>query len=169
MAAKQIHTARCSCGGVAFEATGAPILSADCYCDSCQEGARRIEALPGAPKVLSADGGTGYVLYRNDRVRCAKGVALLKNHKLTPGSPTNRVIATCCNTAMVVGFDDSKHWFSMYRARFAGDAPPPALRVCTKFKPAGTVLANDIPNHAGYPPGFILKLVAARIAMLFGG
>jgi hypothetical protein len=53
-----VRTSSCVCGRVRCEAAGAPILSGVCYCDDCQEGGRRIEALPHAAPVLDADGGT---------------------------------------------------------------------------------------------------------------
>ncbi len=67
---KKRTTARCSCGGVELEAIGAPITSAVCYCESCQEGSRQIEALPSGRPVCDPDGGTAMVLYRKDRVEC---------------------------------------------------------------------------------------------------
>lgn len=36
----------------------------------------------------------------------------LKRHKLKETSPTNRVVATCCNSAMFVTFDRGPHWVS---------------------------------------------------------
>ncbi|WP_231511928.1 hypothetical protein [Chondromyces apiculatus] len=123
--------------------------------------------MPGASPVQGPDGGTEFVLYRKDRARCTKGSQLLKRHKLREKSATNRVVATCCNAAMVLDFDDSKHWVSMYRARFQGDAPPLEVRVCTKFKPESSVLPDDVPSHSMYPFKFVTKLIAARIAMLF--
>jgi len=41
--------ARCACGGVEYEAIGAPITSVVCYCASCQEAGRAFEKLPAAP------------------------------------------------------------------------------------------------------------------------
>lgn len=162
-----LHT-RCACGSVELQAAGAPILSAICYCDDCQEGARRIEVLPGAGKVLDPDGGSAYILFRKDRVRCAKGAALLTDTKLKDTSPTKRVIASCCNSALYLGFDDSKHWLSLYRARFEEALPPVEMRICTKFKPAGVVFADDIPSYPMWPGKFVFKLLGARIAMLLG-
>jgi len=40
--------ATCICGSVEIEVVGTPIASVVCYCNDCQEGARNIEALPGA-------------------------------------------------------------------------------------------------------------------------
>jgi hypothetical protein len=51
---------------VKLEAVGRPILTASCYCASCQEAGSRFEQLPSAPPVLNPDGGTDYVLYRKD-------------------------------------------------------------------------------------------------------
>jgi hypothetical protein len=39
----------CTCGKVQIEVTGAPILTAECCCNSCRAGGDRIEQLPGAP------------------------------------------------------------------------------------------------------------------------
>jgi hypothetical protein len=159
-------TARCVCGRVEIEATGAPITSIVCYCNDCQEAGRQIEAMPNAPAVRDPDGGTGYVAYRKDRVSFLKGTALLKKHKLDGKSPTNRVVATCCNSPMVLNFDDGKWWVDIYRARYIGSAPAVQMRVCTKFKPDNAPLPDDVPSHPRYPLKFLGKLVGARIAML---
>ena len=66
-------SASCRCGKVELKLAGAPIFRAICYCKSCQEAGRRHQAAPGADAVVGADGGTDYVLYRKDRVRCVKG------------------------------------------------------------------------------------------------
>ncbi|HET9450370.1 MAG TPA: hypothetical protein VFO83_05785 [Aggregicoccus sp.] len=160
------RTARCTCGGVELEALGAPIASVVCYCDDCQEGSRQLEALPEAGPVREADSGTGYVLYRTDRVRYSRGAELLRGHKLNAKTATNRVVATCCNSAMVMRFDDSRHWVPVYRARFAGDVPPLQWRIGTKFKPPGVTLPKDVPSSARYPLGFIARLVSSSLAML---
>lgn len=163
-----IITATCTCGSVEVKAFGKPIVSAACYCDDCQKGAAQIEALPKAPAVRDTDGGTAYMLFRKDRFECSKGAELLKPHKLKETSPTNRVVATCCNSAMFVNFDRGPHWISAYRARFRGDLPPLQARICTKFKPEGVVLPEDVPSYRSYPPSFIVKLLASRIAMALG-
>jgi len=139
-----------------------------CYCDSCQEGGRRIEALPNAPPVLQPDGGTPYIVLRKNRVRCLKGAPYLKSFKLSGRSATNRVVATCCNSAMLLNFDDGKHWVDVYRPRLRGACPPLQMRVCTKFKPDGPPLADDVPIYPGHSFKFLGRLLAARIAMWVG-
>ena len=161
------RTARCSCRTVEIEALGTPITSVVCYCDTCQQGSREIEALTNAAPILSRDGGTAYVLFRKDRINYSKGADLLKPLKLDEKSTTSRVVATCCNSAMFMRFDDAKHWVPVYRARFQDDLPPVQWRICTKFKPANAVLPTDIPSSEMYPPGFMWKLLASRLAMLF--
>lgn len=160
---------RCSCGSVEIEAFGTPMTSVVCYCDTCQEGSRKIEALNNAPAILGPDGGTAYVLYRKDRLNYSKGAELLKGLKIDEKSTTSRVVATCCNSAMVMRFDDFKHWVPMYRARFQGDIPPLQWRICTKFKPANAEIPKDVPSSPMYPPGFMWKLLTSKISMLFGG
>jgi hypothetical protein len=67
---------------------------------------------------------------------------------------------------MYLNFDDGKHWVDLYRSRVKGDVPPVKMRICTKFKPASCNIPSDVPSHAGYPLRFLVKLLAARIAML---
>jgi hypothetical protein len=159
-------SAQCSCGAVVLALQGAPIGSFACYCDTCQEGSRDIEALPGAPAVRDAYGGTEYVLYRKDRVSYAKGQELVKSYTLERSPKTNRVVATCCNSALMMCFDDARHWIPVYRARLGPNAPAIQLRICTGSLPEGATLPDDVPAHRDYAPAFMMKLLAARIAML---
>ena len=146
----QKHLETCRCGKVTLEAVGRPILTASCYCASCQEAGRRFGQL------LNPDGGTDCVLFRKDRVRCVTGQEHLEEHRLKPGSPTRRVLATCCNSAMFADFTKG-HWLTMYRNRFAAGAPPVEMRVMTRDRRAGVVLADDVPSAAGYPARFMVR------------
>lgn len=157
-------SAACQCGKVKFEAVGRPILTGSCYCTSCQEAGRRFEQLASAPPVLNPDGGTCFVLYRKDRVQCVTGREYLKEHRLRPDSRTRRVVATCCNSAMFLDFTRG-HWLTMYRERFPTGAPPLEMRVMTKERRDGIELADDLPNYDGHSGKFMLKLIAAWIAM----
>jgi hypothetical protein len=161
-----MRLARCRCGCVELEAMGTPIASIVCYCDDCQEGSRRLEALPGAQPIRDAAGGTGYVLFRKDRIRYAKGQELLSGHKLIPSSASNRVTATCCNAAMALTFDDIRHWVPVYRARFGDAAPALQWRICTRFKPAGAEIPADVPGFAMYPLGLMARLLLSGIGTL---
>ena len=158
--------ATCQCGKVEFEATGSPILTLSCYCTSCQEAGRQFEHLASAPPVLDSDGGTGFILYRKDRVQCRMGQQYLEEHRLKPDSPTRRVIARCCNSAMFLDFTKG-HWLSMFRNRFPKGARPLEMRVMTKERRVGAELADDLPNYGGRSVKFMLKLIAAWIAMGF--
>ena len=136
--------APCRCGKVEFQIVGAPILRGICYCASCQEASRRHQASPGADSVLAEDGGTDYVLYRKDRVRCIQGGDLLEERRLKPDSPTRRMYARCCNTAMFLDFTKG-HWLTVYRGR----------------------LPNDMANYPGLSGKIMLKLLRAWMAMGF--
>jgi hypothetical protein len=160
--------AQCSCGAVTLLLRADPIGSVACYCDTCQEGSRRIEALPNAPPVREPDGGAAYVLYRKDRVTYAKGKELLKDYTLEQNPKTNRVVASCCNSAMLMRFDDARHWVPVYRARLGPTAPAIQMRICTSFLPENLALVSDVPSYREYAPAFMLKLLWSRIAMLFG-
>jgi hypothetical protein len=159
-------SATCQCGKVKFEAVGPPILTGACYCTSCQQAGRQFELLAAAPPVLDPDGGTGFILYRKDRVHCVMGQECLEEHRLKPDAPTRRVIATCCNSPMFLEFTKG-HWLSMFRNRFPAGAPPLEMRVMTRERRAGVELADDVPNYAAHSGKFMLKLIAAWIAMGF--
>jgi hypothetical protein len=59
------------------------------------------------------------------------------------------------------------HWLSMYRRRFAAGAPEIEMRVMTRDRRASVALPHDVPNYRGYSGKFMLKLLAAWIAMRF--
>src|SRR5690606_22558689 len=88
----------CRCGQVRLEVTGAPMVSAECCCNSCRRAAARFEQLPGAQPVLGPHGTVRYELYRKDRVRFVSGQEQMRAFRLKPNSPTRRVVAGCCNT-----------------------------------------------------------------------
>ena len=163
-----ILRATCACGQVAIEARGRPIVTVVCYCDDCQAAGRQIEALADAPPVLDDDAGTQLVVFRKDRLSCVQGQDRLVAHKLTPTSATSRYVASCCNTAMYLGFDDAKHWVDVFRRRVEGTAPPIEMRICTRFRTAGTALPTDAPSRPGFSIGLIARFMAAGIAMKFG-
>ena len=54
---------------------------------------------------------------------------------MKPNSPTRRMFARCCNTAMFLDFTKG-HWLSLYRGRLPNDIPPPAMRMMTAERPA---------------------------------
>jgi hypothetical protein len=162
-----IRTSSCTCGRVRFEAVGAPILSGVCYCADCQEGGRRIEALPGAAPIRDGDGGTPYLTYRDDRFRCVTGGELLADQRLKQGAPTRRVVASCCNSGMFLKFGPG-HWTSAYRGRFSGDLPPIEMRSQTRARRSDAPLPDDAPSYAGFPLRLFARLIRARIDMLIG-
>lgn len=158
----------CACGRVRCEAVGPPIVSLVCYCDDCQEGARRIEALPTAAGFRDADGGTPYLTYRGDRFRCLSGADLLVGYKIRESAPTTRMVASCCNSAMFLKFAPG-FWVSAYRARFEGDdLPPLEFRDQIEHRRADTALPRDVPCYRGFPMRLFARIISARIAMLLG-
>jgi hypothetical protein len=157
-------SAICRCGKVKLQTVGRPILAAACYCASCRKAGVGFEQLASAPPVLNPGGGTDYVLVRKDRVQCVTGQEHLEQHRLKPDSPTRRVIATCCNSPMFLDFSKG-HWLTMYRDRFPSGAPPVEVRVMTKGRRDGVVLADDLPNYETHSGKAMWRLIAAWIAM----
>jgi len=158
------RVATCACGQVKMKVAGDPIVGAICHCDSCVAGAKLIEALPNAAQVRDEYGGCPYLTYRDDRFEITEGAGLLKGVKLSDTAPTTRFYASCCNSGMYL-----KHhpgwWVSTYRYRYTGDLPPSTMR--NQVKP-GTPVPSEPPVKNGFPPGLILRLLSARIAMAFG-
>jgi hypothetical protein len=155
----------CRCGEVQMVAIGAPIVAATCHCNSCQQAAASFAALPGAPRVLNAEAGTEFELYRKDRV---SGIPVegLRAHKLTPASSTRRLLARCCDSPMFLEFKGG-HWLSIYRDRFVGDAPPIEMRVMTRYRPGGVALSGPVPIFKRHSISFMWRLLAAWVAMGF--
>lgn len=154
----------CECGAVEFKVSGSPILGAACHCGDCTAAAEQFEALGGAQSLRDSEGGTPCILFRKDQVTCLKGQDQLRDHRLEAQSPTRRVIAACCESPMFLDYEKG-HWFSVYRARLGPDAPRLQMRIQTgdTSRPAG-----PLPSYTGYPPRFVLKLMAARLAMMVG-
>jgi hypothetical protein len=61
----------------------------------------------------------------------------------------------------------SGHWLTMYRNRIPAGAPPVEMRLMTRERRDGVVLADDVPNYQGFAGKGVLKLLGAWIAMGF--
>jgi hypothetical protein len=157
----------CACGQVGLEVERAPIVTAECHCNSCRAAGTRLQTLSGAPPVLEANGGTRFVLYRKDRVRFLDGVERLAALRLTPEAKTRRVVATCCNTPVFLEFENG-HRLSLYGCLWPeGTRPPLELRTMTSDLPDSAVLPDDVPNAKQQSFSFFAKLLGAWIAMGF--
>ncbi|MET0386918.1 MAG: hypothetical protein ABW321_13210 [Polyangiales bacterium] len=157
----------CRCGSVELALDKAPILSAECHCTSCRTAGEALQALPGMQPLLEPNGGTGFVLYRKDRIQFVKGAALLKEHRLTTRSKTRRVVASCCNTPVFLEFE-SGHWLSLYSRLWPEQARPAIeLRTMTMDRTDTSALANDVPNAKRQSLSFFAKLLRAWVAMGF--
>lgn len=153
----------CRCGKVQLEVTGKPFMVAACYCDDCQAGWRRIEALENAAPVLDDRGGTEKIYFRDDRVRIVQGDEFLQQFKLKPESPMRRVVANCCNTAMYDSREDYR-FTSVIRARFGPDAPPVEACYFTRYSPEQPFISHDVPSYPGAPLSVKLKMLRAHLA-----
>jgi len=106
------------------------------------------------------------VLYRKDRGGRFTGGELLREHRLTPNSPTRRLVATCCNTPMFLEFTKG-HWLSLYAGRLSGTLPSLDARIMTVDRLDQTALPDDAPNYPTHGPRLMLKLLTAWAAMGF--
>lgn len=159
--------AGCRCGAVRLHIEKQPFLSAVCYCDDCQEAGRRLETLAGDISVRDPDGGTAYVLARKDRFEIVTGSDCLAACRLSPESPTRRVVATCCNTPLFLDVTIA-HWVTICRDRIAaGQRPPTEMRVMTKYRRSDLPYPDDARRYDGHTGRFFLKVLGAWVAMGF--
>lgn len=157
----------CACGSLKLEVEADPIITVECYCNSCRSAAARMAKLPGAPDVAGERGGTHYLMYRKDRVEFVAGAERMGAFTLTPQSHTRRVVATCCNTPLFAEFQNG-HWLSMYATLWPEDARPAATeRTMTSDLPEGVTLPADKVNSRTQSLGFMGKLLLAWVAMGF--
>jgi hypothetical protein len=161
------RTVSCTCGTVTFALSGAPFLVAECLCSSCRAAGEMLEALPGAPPLLDAKDATLTAMYRKDRLTCTAGSEMLREFRLRPESPTRRIVATCCNSAMLLDFTKG-HWIDVYGARWPeAEKPTPEMRTMVGDLPDATGLPHDIPNHRSHSLRFFARLLRAWVAMRF--
>lgn len=158
------RTIACKCGSVKVELVGSPIMVNVCHCVGCQRGSAQLEGLPGASKVLDAYGGTPYVLWRKDRIRLLQGRELLRDLRREGEKDTRRVVASCCNSPVLLDFEPG-HWVSIYQQRFDAPVPQARMRIQTRSMQPGNLPNDRLPLHQGYPFGMMVKLLASRIAM----
>lgn len=159
-------TIECACGAVCLAAIDPPMMTVICHCTSCRTAGRAFDARSHVAPIVDVAGGTPVVLWRKDRVRCLRGSERLAVHRLRPGSPSRRIVASCCETPM---FGDFKRgfWISVYCGRIA-DAPAPSMRVMTSDALEGTVFPDDgVPRFRGRPGKVLVKLLATWVAMGF--
>lgn len=166
MSEREKVTVACTCGQIALEVTGAPILSAVCYCEDCRTAAQEFEKGAAAPGIVSDDGGVDYCLFRKDRVTIARGGSRLQEHRLVETSPTRRVVAACCGAPMFLDFTKG-HWLTIYRDRLPAGAPPIEMGVMAKDRPEGPAPAYGLPTYEAYPPRFMFRLLMAWARMGF--
>lgn len=159
-------TFACSCGQVTISAVGKPIITASCFCGSCQEAAQQLSR--GVELGMTdPDGGTPFVLYRKDRVHLSDVPAELREHRLRPESSTRRVVTSCCQTPMFLEFA-SGHWLSLYARRLKEDRRPPLeLRTMTRDAPPGSAFSDDIPSPRTHSIRFMARLFWAWVLMGF--
>lgn len=160
------HLLTCVCGKLQLPVRGVPFMSAACFCSSCQAAGDRF-ALSGSGPVKEPNGSTAYVLYRKDFVDCSQAADMLCEHRLTPTSPTRRVLAVCCKSPMFLEFQNG-HWLSVYAARVREDLRPAVeLRTMARDAPPGTLLSDGIPSYHTHSFGFMLRLFWAWVRMGF--
>lgn len=161
-----MKTISCKCGGVRFEAVGAPMMSVICHCTSCRTAGRAFDAVSPVAPIVDAGGGTAVVLWRKDQFRCVAGSDRLAAHRHMATSPSRRMVASCCKTP-IFGDYTKGFWASIYRDRIA-DAPTPTMRVMlSDLEPGAKVPDDGLPRFRNRPGSFVFKLFTTWAAMGF--
>lgn len=159
-------TITCACGGVCLEAVGFSMMSVVCHCTSCRTAGREFDSRSRVSPIVDVGGGTPVVLWRKDQLKCVRGCEHLEAHRLTPESPSRRMVASCCETPMFGDFTKG-FWVSIYRDRLK-KPPSPSMRVMTSDVPDDVVLPEDgLPRFRGRPGKFMLKLLWTWASMGF--
>jgi hypothetical protein len=157
----------CRCGKVHLHVRNAPLISAECHCDSCRAAGTRLVAAGVSPSPLNDDGGTAFVLYRKDRVEFIRGTEHLRAFRLTPDSTTLRVMAACCHTPIYLEFKGG-HWLSLYAGLWPdADRPQMQLRTMLGDRKDGKVFSDDIATGRWATVKFYALLLGAWAAMGF--
>lgn len=102
---------------------------------------------------------------RKDRVAFLAGQDLLRSFRLHDGARTRRVVASCCNTPVLLEFQNG-HWLSLYGCLWEpGALPALEVRTMTVDLPDPSVLDDSVPNLPRQSGRFFAKLLGAWIAM----
>ena len=166
---ERTRSSSCACGRVRCQAVGAPIVSlVFAIATIARKAPVELKRCRMRQSFRDADGGTPLLAYRDDRFRCSSGEELLVGYKITERSPTRRMVASCCNSAMFLKYAPG-FWVSAYRARFEGDdLPPLEMRDQIEHRRADSDPPRDVPCYRGFPMRLFAKIISARIAMLLG-
>lgn len=158
---------KCRCGDVMLSVIGKPIINAECLCTDCQKAGVLLQVLDGAPDILDHNSATRFVIYRKDKVEFHSGHNKLREHHLEEDSSTRRVIASCCNTPVLLDFS-AGHWFSLYGLLWPEEnLPKLEIRTMTRSKPRGVELPDNVPNPKTHNFSFFIRLFRAWVAMGF--
>ena len=157
----------CACGQVRLTATGSPIATVECCCDSCRKAGAMLQSMPRAPAVLGPHGQTLFVMQRKDRVSIDAGHAMLRALRLSSRGGSRRVVAGCCNTPLFLEFSGG-HWLSLYGLLWPASARPAVeMRTMISDLPDASVLPDHVPNLETRSLRFYARLMKAWVAMGF--
>ncbi|WP_088307878.1 DUF6151 family protein [Novosphingobium sp. B 225] len=163
-----VHVLRCACGAVECRASGDPIGTAVCYCDDCQAAAHSLAERPGAAPAADEDGGTALTLFHRKRFTCTRGADRLEQVKLRSDSATFRMIATCCDSMMYLGFERGPFWVSTLCNRFIGPVPPVEFRHMTRYRTSSFAYPDQAPRSKGFAPRFVGRTIKVGLLSLLG-
>jgi len=153
---------KCHCGKVKMEVEGVSIINAECHCNSCREAANIIQS-----DYTEINGGTQYVLYRKDKVRCIAGLEDIELFKLRPESKTRRAFAKCCNTPLFLEFQ-SGHWLSIFACLWPQSSRPHMdERTMVSDLDDTSKLGNQLKNSQRQSLKFMYRLLKSWAQMGF--
>ncbi len=164
---QESQSVTCRCGAVRLTLSGSSIMSSECMCTSCRSASDVFAALPDGIGMTDGKGATHVIIHRADKVACDAGAEHLQQHRLTPDSPTRRILASCCNTPMFLDFEPG-HWVSLYGINWPeNDRPAVEYRMFCNDLTDASRLSNDVPNGRPMPLGAVWRLASTFALMGF--
>lgn len=118
--------------------------------------------------MTAPDGGTALCLIRDDKFSVDAGEPLLEPHLLDPASSTQRLVATCCNSAMFLSFKDGRFWKSVMVDRIVSQKPAIEMRLCTKYRTSGLPWPDDAPRYRKFPVSALARIGQQWLSMKLG-
>jgi hypothetical protein len=94
-----------------------------------------------------------------------RGEELLTLHRVREKTHTDRLVASCCNSAMTQVHHNWWPHRGVKTERIVGACPPIEMRIFTRHAPEPRALPRDVPSHATVSPAFAAMLVREALAV----
>lgn len=133
---------RCLCGSVRYEVDGEFFAVVNCHCSMCRKH-------HGAPFAT-------WAVVPVNHYRLVAGADSIARHESSPGQ--HRSFCRTCGSVTPERTPDGGH-VVVPAGNLEGDLPRPQLHMFVKSKASWHVIADDLPQHDAWPPGYGMQPV----------